>query len=149
MASTYSAADESKPALTSQFDPNQAPAVANPVLFYLRLEGLALAAIAAVLYARTGSSWWLFAALWLVPDLSMLGYLVSPCWGARCYNAIHTTILPIVLAMAAMLLQTAGSLPYALIWLNHIGADRLLGFGLKYPDGFGWTHLGTQGKAAQ
>ena len=149
MASTYSAADESKPALTSQFDPNQAPAVANPVLFYLRLEGVALAAIAAVLYARTGSSWWLFAALWLVPDLSMLGYLVSPCWGARCYNAIHTTILPIVLAMAAMLLHTAGPLPYALIWLNHIGVDRLLGYGLKYPSGFGWTHLGTQGKAAQ
>jgi len=87
--------------------------------------------------------------LWLVPDLSMLGYLVSPCWGARCYNAIHTTILPIVLAMAAMLLHTAGPLPYALIWLNHIGVDRLLGYGLKYPSGFGWTHLGTQGKAAQ
>ena len=43
----------------------------------------------------------------------------------------------------------AGPLPYALIWLNHIGVDRLLGYGLKYPAGFGWTHLGKQGKAAQ
>ena len=86
MASASSAASESKPILISK-----APAVAAPVLLFLRLEGLALAAISAVLYARTGSSWWLFAALWLVPDLSMLGYLVSPCWGARLYNAIHTT----------------------------------------------------------
>ena len=29
----------------------------------------------------------------------------------------------------------------ALIWLVHIGADRLLGYGLKYPTAFGETHL--------
>jgi hypothetical protein len=142
MASNTSAAGESNAELQAK----QAPAVAAPVVRLLRLEGLALAAISAVLYARIGSSWWLFAALWLVPDLSMLGYLVSPCWGARCYNAIHSTITPITLALAALLLHTAGPLPYALIWLNHIGVDRLLGYGLKYPAGFGWTHLGRQGK---
>lgn len=125
----------------------KAPAVGASVLLFLRLEGLALASISAVLYARTGSSWWLFAALWLVPDLSMLGYLASPCWGARCYNAIHTTVTPITLALAALALHTAGPLPFALIWLNHIGVDRLLGFGLKYPAGFGWTHLGSPAKS--
>jgi len=132
-----------------QVDSRNAPAVAAPVLLLLRLEGLFLAAISAVLYARTGASWWLFAALWLVPDLSMVGYFASPCWGARCYNAIHTTVTPITLALAALVLHTASPLPYALIWLNHIGVDRLLGYGLKYPTGFGWTHLGRQGKAAQ
>jgi hypothetical protein len=142
MASTTSAADE----MNFELQFRQAPAVGAPVLLFLRLEGLALSAISAVLYARTGSSWWLFVALWLVPDLSMLGYLASPCWGARCYNAIHTTVTPITLALAALLLHAAGPLPYALIWLNHIGVDRLLGFGLKYPAGFGWTHLGKQGK---
>jgi hypothetical protein len=145
MASTPSAADEIKTALNSKY----APAVGAPVLLLLRLEGLALAAISAVLYARTGASWWLFAALWIVPDLSMLGYLVSPCWGARCYNAIHTTITPMTLAFAALLLHSGSLLPYALIWLNHIGVDRLLGYGLKYPAGFGWTHLRKQGRAAQ
>jgi hypothetical protein len=30
----------------------------------------------------------------------------------------------------------------ALIWLAHIGMDRALGFGLKYPTGFRDTHLG-------
>jgi hypothetical protein len=32
-------------------------------------------------------------------------------------------------------------LTYALIWTAHIGVDRLLGFGLKYPTRFQDTHL--------
>ena len=125
------------------------PAVASPVLFFLRLEGLAAAAITAVLYARAGASWWLFAALWLAPDLSMLGYLVSPCWGARVYNAVHTYVTPATLAVVGLLLHQAALLPFALIWANHIGVDRLLGYGLKYPAGFGWTHLGRMGKRSE
>ena len=105
-----------------------------------------MALITAVLYARTGASWWLFAALWLVPDLSMLGYLAGACWGARIYNAIHTYVTPASLAVCALLLQTHVALAVALIWANHIGVDRLLGYGLKYADGFGYTHLGSLGK---
>jgi hypothetical protein len=111
----------------------------------LRLEGLAAAALSAMLYARSGASWWLFLALWLVPDLSMLGYLVDSCWGARIYNAIHSYLTPATLAAAGLLLRSAAAAPIALIWMNHIGVDRLLGFGLKYPAGFGWTHLGSGG----
>ncbi len=123
------------------------PAARNSsVIFLLRLEGLAAASAAAVLYARTGASWWLFAALWLVPDLSMLGYLDGPCTGARIYNAFHTYVAPGVLALCSLLPGTHGALPIALIWANHIGVDRLLGFGLKYADGFGFTHLGRVGK---
>ena len=29
----------------------------------------------------------------------------------------------------------------ALIWVAHIGVDRALGYGLKYPTGFADTHL--------
>ena len=107
----------------------------------LRLEGLAAAAGTAALYAHTGASWWLFAALWLLPDLSMLGYLAGPCWGARCYNAVHTYVVPGTLGFSALLLHAHGLLPYALIWGNHIGVDRLLGYGLKYSSGFKNTHL--------
>jgi hypothetical protein len=32
-------------------------------------------------------------------------------------------------------------IPLALIWFAHIGFDRLLGFGLKYPTRFKDTHL--------
>ena len=60
------------------------------IVTYLRLEGLAVAAVSTALYARTGASWWLFAALWLAPDLSMLGYLGGACRGARVYNAFHS-----------------------------------------------------------
>ena len=123
------------------------PVVAAPILTLLRLEGLAVALVTAVLYARTGASWWLFAALWLAPDLSMLGYFAGSRWGARIYNAIHSYVTPATLAVAALLLANShGLLPFALIWVNHIGVDRLLGYGLKYPAGFGFTHLGAPGK---
>ena len=120
----------------------------SSVRYILRIEGLAVAAVSAVLYARTGGSWWLFAALWLVPDLSMLGYLASPCRGARVYNAFHTYTVPIVLGLLALATHANALVPYALIWVNHIGVDRLLGYGLKYSDGFGWTHLGVKGKTS-
>jgi hypothetical protein len=112
------------------------------VRYILRIEGLAIGAVSAILYARTGASWWLFAALWLAPDLSMLGYLVSPCRGARVYNAFHTYTVPITLGLLAGLFNAKALLPFALIWINHIGVDRLLGYGLKYSTGFSWTHLG-------
>ena len=136
MASSASLSDRSSPGF----------AVQGSVRTLLRLEATAIAALTLLLYARTGASWWLFAALWLVPDLSMLGYLHSPCWGARLYNAVHSYAVPVVLALSALLLGANAQLPIALIWINHIAIDRVLGYGLKYSNGFGWTHLGRLGK---
>lgn len=118
-------------------------AVSSPVVWWLRCEGLAVAVLSAILYARTGASWWLFAALWLAPDLAMLGYLAGPRRGSYCYNAAHWYLLPSALAVAALLVPYAALMPYALLWFNHIGVDRLLGYGLKYPTGFGATHLSS------
>lgn len=119
----------------------------SSVVLLQRLEGFAVAAVAAVYYPHTGASWWLFAALWLVPDLSMLGYLASPCMGARVYNAWHNYVAPLALALGSVFFNLHGVwLPIALIWINHIGVDRALGYGLKYGDGFGHTHLGRLGK---
>jgi hypothetical protein len=123
------------------------PSRTSSVVLLLRLEGLAAALLTATLYARTGASWWLFAALWIAPDLGLLGYLASPCRGARAYNALHTYLLPGLLALFALLLHARGPLlPIALIWTNHIGIDRMLGYGLKYAEGFSFTHLGRMGK---
>jgi hypothetical protein len=94
-----------------------------------------------------GRSWWLFAGLWLLPDLSLLGYLRKPCFGARLYNTFHSYLLPAVLALVAWLLNARGVFPIALIWVNHIGVDCALGYGLKFSEGFSWTHLGFVGKA--
>jgi hypothetical protein len=127
-----------------RYDSSTPAPLPPPIRNILRVEGLAIAAVSAVLYARTGASWWLFAALWLAPDLSMLGYLASPCRGARVYNAFHTYIVPITLGLLAWLLHARGLVPFALIWINHIGLDRTLGYGLKYSTGFTWTHLGQK-----
>lgn len=118
----------------------------SSVRFLLRSEGAVVAVVSAVAYAHLGASWWWFAACWLLPDLSILAYLAGPCWGARGYNAVHSYVLPAVLAGSALLLHAYALLPAALIWANHIGVDRALGFGLKYAPGFEWTHLGRLNK---
>lgn len=53
----------------------------------LRLEGLAMLAGGVAAFAMLGASWALFAVLFLVPDLSLLGYLANPRAGAHIYNA--------------------------------------------------------------
>lgn len=121
----------------------------SSVRFLLRTEGAVVAAISAAAYAHLGASWWWFAACWILPDLSLLAYLKGPCWGARGYNAFHSYLLPAVLAGSALLLHAHGLLPAALIWSNHIGVDRALGYGLKDGTGFGSTHLGRVGKAVR
>jgi len=124
-------------------------AVTGTPRLLLRLEGLGLAAVGIAFYAQIGASWWLFAILILAPDLSMFGYLAGPRAGAAIYNAAHTLIGPAVLVLMGLLLPaTSGVLPIAMIWAAHIGVDRLLGYGLKYPAGFGFTHLGRLGRQA-
>lgn len=106
----------------------------------LRAEGLAVFAAALVLYFDAGYGWVLLVALALAPDLSMAGYLAGPRAGAIPYAA-HTYVLPVALAVAGVLAGSDLAVQLALIWLAHVGADRLLGYGLKYPTGFGDTHL--------
>jgi hypothetical protein len=124
-----------------------APAVTGTPRALLRIEGACILAIATVLYWRLGESWWLFAILFLVPDLSFLGYLAGPRVGAVAYNLLHTTAGPILLALAALLVPYQPAMAIALIWLAHCGFDRALGYGLKYEAGFGFTHLGRIGRA--
>jgi hypothetical protein len=107
----------------------------------LHLEGLALLAASVWLYAHTGDSWLLFAVLLLAPDLSALGYLINVRVGAGVYNLVHTDAIPVVLALVAFSQGQRLALALALIWLAHIGIDRLAGFGLKYPTKFQDTHL--------
>ncbi|WP_245412345.1 DUF4260 domain-containing protein [Notoacmeibacter ruber] len=109
----------------------------------LRAEGLALFIAATLFYFHlpAPASWWIFLIFFLAPDLSMLGYLAGPKAGAAAYNAVHTTIGPILLAMAAWATGLPFALDAAAIWLAHIGIDRALGYGLKHRTGFKHTHL--------
>ncbi len=114
----------------------------------LRLEGLALGTLGLWLYAKTGVSWWLFAGLFLLPDLAMIGYLAGPRWGAALYNAVHTVIGPILLGGVALMLDSTTTLAVAVIWGCHVEFDRAVGYGLKYATRFGDTHLGAIGAAS-
>jgi hypothetical protein len=112
----------------------------------LRLEGLTLFAGMTLLYAVWGGSWWIYAILFLVPDLSFLAYLAGPRTGAIVYNAAHSYMAPMTLMVAGLGMASPLTLSIAMIWLAHIGIDRALGYGLKYAAGFGFTHLGRIGR---
>ncbi|RDI29369.1 uncharacterized protein DUF4260 [Pseudacidovorax intermedius] len=125
-----------------------AGAVQGGVRLLLRAEGAALLVFAVLAYTQLApGQWGRFAALLLLPDLAMLGYLAGPAIGARAYNAAHSVVGPVLLAAAGFALPTQAAMlwPLAAIWLAHVGLDRLLGYGLKYGRGFGHTHLGRLG----
>jgi hypothetical protein len=112
----------------------------------LRLEGLALFLGMTLLYWCWEGSWWIYAALFLAPDLSFLGYLGGTRLGAVIYNAAHSYMVPMALMTIGFAIAEPLVLSIAMIWLAHIGFDRALGYGLKYARGFGFTHLGRIGK---
>ena len=96
---------------------------------------------AAILYFDAGHQWWLFLLLLLAPDLGGLGYLAGSRVGAAVYDAAHLEALPIALAVAGVLAESDVCLKLALIWLAHVGMDRAVGYGLKYPTHHRDTHL--------
>jgi hypothetical protein len=107
----------------------------------LRLEGLAILVAALVLYFDQEFGWVLLVVLSLAPDLSVAGYLFGPRIGALAYDTAHTEILPTALGTAGVAAGAETATKLALIWLAHIGADRVLGYGLKYTSAFKDTHL--------
>jgi len=129
--------------------PQAAGAATGGVKILLRLEGLTLFLGMILLYAVWGGSWLLFAVLFLVPDLSFLAYLADAKTGAVVYNAAHSYLAPVALMTSGFAIGDPLTLSIAMIWLGHIGIDRALGYGLKYAEGFGYTHLGRIGKAAK
>jgi hypothetical protein len=147
------ASTETAPNVTAKFEPTGAP-VASPTpkrrgpgavtglpLVLLRSEGVALLAIATMLYGEYGRSWWLFIALLPAPDLGLFGYLRSKRAGAVSYDLTHTYVPPAALVMVGVVTWSGVAVALALVWFAHIGMDRALGLGLQYPDGSGCTHL--------
>jgi hypothetical protein len=136
--------------MTETADGGSAPrGVSGGPRLLLRLEGLALFLVALAAFAMSAQPWWLFFLLILAPDLGMLGYLFGNRAGAAIYNAVHLTIWPLALTLAAVVVADLGIFAVAMIWLAHIGIDRALGYGLKFAHGFGFTHLGRIGRGAR
>jgi hypothetical protein len=107
----------------------------------LRLEGLAVLVGSLVLYFHADFGWPLLVVLFFAPDLSFVAYTLGPHLGAVAYDALHTEVFPIALGVAGVAAGSELLAQLALIWLGHIGMDRTLGYGLKYPTAFKDTHL--------
>ena len=112
-----------------------------------RLEGGVLLVLSLVIYWKLAGPWLWYIVLILAPDLFMLGYLGGTRLGAAVYNLGHTWLLPGVLAVVGIIGGASFAVDVAVIWIGHIGGDRLLGYGLKLPTGFQETHLGRIGRS--
>ena len=121
-------------------------AVTGGVRTLLRLEGLALFIGMTSLYYIWDGDWLVYALLFFVPDLSFAAYLSGPRFGAMVYNAAHSYLAPMAMMTASFGTASPLILSIAMIWLAHIGFDRAIGYGLKYAEGFGFTHMGRIGK---
>lgn len=117
-------------------------------VLWQRAEGLIIFAAGLALFWHVNDTirWWGAILIFFVPDITFLGYLLGPRIGALCYNAVHiyafgTALFVIGLILPIPLLAALGAL-----WLAHSGFDRMLGYGLKSPEGFAFTHLGRIGK---
>src|SRR3981081_4375337 len=113
-------------------------AASGGVRTLLRLEGLALFTGMTLLYGVWDGSWWVYAILFVAPDLSFAGYLAGPRAGAAIYNAAHSYMAPMALMITGFALSAPLVLSIAMIWLAHIGIDRALGYGLKNFYRFGF-----------
>jgi hypothetical protein len=114
---------------------------------WLRLEGLAAFAFGLALFGATGGNWLLLIPLLLLPDISAVGYLVSPRIGTFTYNLLHNWVPGIVTLGIGIWLASPAVVLAAAILIAHVGMDRAVGYGMKLPSSFQDTHLGRMGRS--
>jgi hypothetical protein len=113
---------------------------------WLRLEGAAAVAAGIAIFATSGGNWLFLVPLLLAPDLSIAGYAAGPRVGAITYNLIHNWAAGLAVIGIGVALSSPGVVVAGAILVAHVGMDRLMGYGLKYPTVFRDTHLGVIGK---
>ena len=109
----------------------------------LSLEYVGGLLLGILLFADLHLAWWIYPVLFLAPDISMIGYLINTRVGAVTYNLFHHLLTAVAVyglghIISNVPLELTGS-----ILIGHLFFDRLLGYGLKFPDSFKNTHLGT------
>jgi Domain of unknown function (DUF4260) len=113
----------------------------------LHAEAATVAVAAVALYFYADYPWWLLVVLALAPDLSLGAYQAGQRVGGVVYNAAHTYVPPLTLGVVGVISGADVAVQLALIWMTHIGVDRAIGYGLKYPTSFKETHLQRVGWA--
>jgi Domain of unknown function (DUF4260) len=113
----------------------------------IRLEELAMFLLAVYFNSLLPYSGWLFWALLLAPDLSMMGYLINPKIGAYAYNFFHHKGVAILFYIIGLYIKSIELQFTGILLFGHSSMDRVFGYGLKYLDSFHNTHLGLIGKS--
>ena len=118
-------------------------------VLWQRIEGAIALAVGLALFVHFNDSlpWWSAVLIFFVPDLSFIAYALGPRIGAFCYNLVHiygfgAALFALGVLATIPLLTLLGALFFA-----HCGLDRMLGYGLKSPEGFSITHLGRIGRS--
>lgn len=119
----------------------------------IKLEELGLLLLCIVLLYIIHAEWWWYLLMFIGPDLSMIGYAINNKIGAWLYNLFHHKGVAAVILLSGILFMN-NYLFSDYRWLYNIGAillghssmDRCFGYGLKYENGFKFTHLGEIGK---
>ena len=112
----------------------------------LKLEELAMFLLGIYAFSFLNFHWSTFLLLLFLPDLSMLGYLGGNKTGAFLYNLFHHKGAAILVYILGIYLAHRNLQLLGIILFSHSGFDRMLGYGLKYEQGFKFTHLGEIGK---
>jgi hypothetical protein len=108
----------------------------------LRLEEFILLIGSIYLFSLLPYQWWVFPVFILVPDLSMIGYLINFKTGAYFYNIFHTRIIGVAAVLIGTYFEINLLTLAGVILFSHTAMDRMFNYGLKYQDSFKHTHLG-------
>lgn len=117
-------------------------------VLWQRVEGgiIFVVGLALFWHGNGAMPWWEAFLIFFAPDLSFMGYFLGPRAGAFCYNTVHIYAFGSALLAAGLLIPMPLLVVLGALWLGHSGFDRMLGYGLKSPEGFSFTHLGQIGR---
>lgn len=95
-----------------------------------RYEYASLSIALLLIYGHMGN-WMLIPILYLIPDITTLGFLISVQTGEKAYNLSHTLFIPIVLVSVNLMTKSNNLfISVMIIWILHITIDRTLGWNL-------------------
>lgn len=124
------------------------PPFSKAMALNIRFEEIAITGAAIYFLTRhsLGLSFWVWIPLFLLPDFSMLGYLLNTRVGAFTYNLAHHRGLALLLTAVGFYLHQEIIISLGMLLFAHSSFDRMFGYGLKYNDSFNHTSLGWTGK---
>lgn len=111
----------------------------------LKLEEMGQFLLSIILFSQLDYTWWIFPVCLLLPDLSMIGYLINPKTGAWMYNFFHHKLVAVFVLILGFWLNGPLITLTGVILFGHSAMDRIFGYGLKFNDNFQQTHLGWIG----